>query len=118
MKGNEIRLPVFCLIFLTADLKNWSLSPDDAPDSADAGNGGFMPFGLAGVLRGAATCFYGFIGFDCIAATGEEVRRPHKAIPVAILGSLFVVCLSYLAVSAVITLMWPYYGLKVSTDTL
>lgn len=83
---------------------------------ADIGNwnteGGFVPFGIPGVISGAATCFYAFVGFDSIATAGEEAKDPAHSIPRATLVSMSVVTVGYIMVAATLTLMVPYYTLN------
>ena len=73
------------------------------------GTGGFAPFGFQGIAAGAAICFYCYLGFDAVATTGEEAINPKRNIPIAIVGSLIIIMISYFSVAVVLTMMWPYY---------
>jgi solute carrier family 7 (cationic amino acid transporter), member 3 len=95
--------------FIKADPANWAIPKENIPEGVRGGEGGFMPYGIAGVMAGAAKCFYGFVGFDCVATTGEEAKNPKRNIPLAIVISLIIIFFAYFGISTVLTMMWPYY---------
>jgi len=72
----------------------------------------FFPFGLGGIIGGAALVFFAFIGFDIVATTAEEARNPQRDMPRGILGSLAITTLLYIAVALVMTGMLVYTELN------
>ncbi|XP_041591247.1 cationic amino acid transporter 3-like [Vulpes lagopus] len=106
--------------FVKGDLHNWKLTEEDYIKAGlndtsilrSLGSGGFMPFGFQGILRGAATCFYAFIGFSILVTRVKESHMPERSIPMGIVISLLTCFLVYFGVSAALTLMVPYYQLR------
>ncbi|XP_074093525.1 cationic amino acid transporter 2-like [Cotesia typhae] len=114
MGFTAVNLTTVLVVIVAGSIKanpaNWNIDPSTIPpEFKNAGTGGFMPFGISGVMIGAAKCFYGFVGFDAVAATGEEAKNPQKTIPLAIVISLAVIFAAYFSISTVLTMMWPYY---------
>jgi amino acid transporter len=86
----------------TIGLNRWLVPIDDAV------RGPFFPYGLSGLMLGAAIVFFAFIGFDSISTHAEEARRPQRDVPIAILSSLILCTVLYIAMAATISGMEPY----------
>ncbi len=67
----------------------------------------FAPNGMKGIITGASTIFFAYIGFDAVSTAAEETKNPQKDIPIGIIGSLAICTLLYIAVSAIITGIVP-----------
>ncbi len=59
----------------------------------------FMPSGIAGVFSAAAILFFAFQGFEEIVKFSEEVKSPERSVPIALLMSLVVSVVLYVAVA-------------------
>lgn len=74
----------------------------------------FMPFGFQGVVNGAATVFFAYIGFDALSTAAEEVKQPQRDLPIGIISSLAICTVLYITVSLVLTGIVPYQNLNVT----
>ena len=57
------------------------------------------PNGVPGIILAFVLIFFAFIGFEDMANVAEEVRRPHKTIPRAIMLSILITGVIYILVS-------------------
>eukprot|EP01018_Ginkgo_biloba_P012117 Gb_10486 [translate_table: standard] len=70
--------------------------------------GGFTPYGVNGVLNGAAIVYFSYIGYDAVATMAEEVKYPARDIPIGVSGSVIIVTLLYCLMSAAMCKLVPY----------
>lgn len=70
--------------------------------------GGLAPFGVKGVLKGAAKVYFSYIGYDSVSTMAEEIQNPSKSLPVGIVGSMLIVSLLYCLMALSLCIMVPY----------
>jgi len=68
----------------------------------------FMPAGFGPVLTGAATVFFAVFGYDAMSTAAEEAEDGKKHMPKAIILSLVIAMLLYVAATLVLTGMQNY----------
>ena len=72
----------------------------------------FMPYGFGGIIFGASIVFFAYIGFDAVSTHSEEAKKPQRDVPFAVLASLVICTVLYIAVAAVLCGMVPYYNIN------
>ena len=68
----------------------------------------FMPSGFGPVLAGSATVFFAVFGYDAMSTAAEEATDGKKHMPKAIILSLIIAMLLYVAATLVLTGMQNY----------
>jgi basic amino acid/polyamine antiporter, APA family len=73
----------------------------------------FAPNGWGNVMKGVSSVFFAYIGFDAISTTAEECKNPQRDLPKAMIYSLIICTVLYVAVVLVMTGMVKYDTLGV-----
>lgn len=54
--------------------------------------------GVGGMLAGASTVFFAYIGFDSISTTAQEAKEPQVNLPVGIMATIVIATLIYVGI--------------------
>ena len=68
----------------------------------------FAPRGVHGIVNGAALVFFAYIGFDTVTVASEEAREPEREVPLAVVGSLGIGAVLYVAIALVTVGVVPW----------
>uniref|UniRef100_A0A5B7BQD1 Cationic amino acid transporter C-terminal domain-containing protein n=1 Tax=Davidia involucrata TaxID=16924 RepID=A0A5B7BQD1_DAVIN len=95
MTTTKVVIVLFVIIVgaFKVDVSNWSP---------------FAPNGVKAILTGATVVFFAYVGFDAVANSAEESKRPQRDLPLGIMGSLLICVALYIGVCLVLTGMVPY----------
>lgn len=69
---------------------------------------GLAPFGVKGVLDGAAIVYFSYIGYDSASTLAEEIQNPKKSLPIGIVGSVIITTFLYCLMAFSLSFIIPY----------
>nr|GEY25832.1 zinc finger, CCHC-type [Tanacetum cinerariifolium] len=69
---------------------------------------GLAPYGVKGVIDGAAIVYFSYIGYDSVSTMAEEIKNPSKSLPLGIVGSVLIVSVIYCLMALSLCMMVPY----------
>jgi basic amino acid/polyamine antiporter, APA family len=106
-----LKVAVVLFVILTGvfyiNTANWEpFIPERIIDEKGQGH-----FGWGGVVTAATIVFFAYIGFDAVSTQAGESVNPKKDVPFAIIASLVICTVLYIAVSLVLTGMVKYKAL-------
>jgi len=100
--------------FFFIDTANWEPFVPDAEVIMEKGKAvSHYGWGFGGVLTAASIVFFAYIGFDAVSTQAGEAINPKKDVPFAIIASLVICTVLYIAVSLVLTGMVNFRDLDI-----
>ncbi len=74
----------------------------------------FMPFGFAGVTLAVTLFFWSFAGFETVVVPSQEVRKPSRTIPWAMILTMAITMVAYVFLAFIFVGMIDWKGLHMS----
>ena len=72
----------------------------------------WTPHGVSGVLRGATSSFFGYLGYDEVCCVAAEAKNPQRDMPRAVLLTLAIVTILYITASFALVGTLPYQDIS------
>jgi APA family basic amino acid/polyamine antiporter len=72
-------------------------------------------YGIHGIMAGAASVFFAYIGFDAVSTAAQEAKNPSRDMPIGIIGSLVICTILYIIVALILTGLVSYKMLNVGS---
>ncbi len=104
------------LLVIAVGLRFWGQADLMTAPSAPGNPTGALSAGL--ILQGSMLTFFSFLGFEDMLNVAEEVERPERTIPVALIAAMIIASVIYMAVSITAVSVVPWQELAVAPGPL